>query len=57
MADIRRCGSVRDRAFAGLIREEAALHTREDGGAEAAANRSLRREGIVEDERKHRGNL
>lgn len=53
MGDIGRSGSVRYRTFTGLIGEQAALDTCEDGRAEAATDGSLRGEGIVENQGEH----
>ena len=44
-------------AAAFLVREESASDAREDGGADAAADSSLRAECVMQDEREHRGHL
>ena len=53
MGHARRRRRIRDRAFARLIREQTAADSREDHRADAAADRRLRTERIVQDEGKH----
>ena len=57
MRDIGRCRGIWHGALAGLVGEQAALDARDDGRTEAAANGCLRREGIVEDQGEHGGDL